>query len=156
MATCADLLFLTGQTGGTEIPIHAGLSRALAEWRARAYTSEGDPVVRVPASITRLFHADRERAGIPYRDERGRTVDFHSLRHTFATWLRQHARVDPKLHQILMRHSAMATTLAYQHVHDEELRGAVDALPSVKVNRGEEYQPQFFLDFTVDDNATVK
>ena len=41
---------------------------------------------------------------IPYLDELGRRVDFHALRHTFATML-QRAGVPPRVIMELMRHS---------------------------------------------------
>lgn len=56
----------------------------------------------------KTFRADLKRAGIAYRDERGRVADFHALRYTFCALL-------SKLYPIeivskLMRHSSIALT----------------------------------------------
>jgi integrase len=67
---------------------------AAAEERARRH---GSPVpiqlnpdellFRVPKQLFKILHRDLALAGIPIRDERGRVVDVHALRHTFATHL---------------------------------------------------------------------
>ena len=45
------------------------------------------PVFDVPAGLVRIFDRDLKHAGIPKRDERGRTLDVHALRTTFGTLL---------------------------------------------------------------------
>jgi len=50
------------------------------------------------------FRKDLDAAGIPYLDELGRRVDFHSLRHTFNTML-QRTGVPSRIVMELMRHS---------------------------------------------------
>ncbi len=40
-----------------------------------------------PPGLARILDRDLKLAGIPKRDERGRTVDVHAMRHTFGTWL---------------------------------------------------------------------
>lgn len=47
----------------------------------------GLPLFNVPASLVKILDRDLAAAGIAKRDERGRTVDVHALRHTFATHL---------------------------------------------------------------------
>jgi integrase len=42
--------------------------------------------------------------GIPYRDELGRRIDFHALRHSFNTML-QRRGLSPRAIMELMRHS---------------------------------------------------
>jgi integrase len=56
-------------------------------------------------------------------------VDFHCLRHTFATWLVQ-AGVDIKTTQTLLRHSTPAMTLGiYAHAQSDNLTAAINSLP---------------------------
>jgi len=57
-----------------------------------------------------MLRHDLAAAGIPYRDGRGRVVDFHALRHTFGKSL-QEAGVHPKVAQNLMRHSSIVLTM---------------------------------------------
>lgn len=138
---------ITKQAGETEIPLHSALVRDLFAWRATCGIPPPDvKVVEVPCSIHEIFQSDLRYAGIEREDNRGRVADFHSLRHTFATWLREHVKTDPKIYQLLMRHSALATTLAYQHAREEELRQAVEALPTVDRKFGGEHQEIFWTD----------
>jgi hypothetical protein len=44
-------------------------------------------VYDIPKDFIKRFNADCRRAGIPKRDERGRTVDIHALGTTFGTML---------------------------------------------------------------------
>ena len=60
-------------------------------------------LVTIPVKLLRLFDADCRRAGIPKRDQRGRTVDLHALRTTFGTHLAR-AGVPLSTAQKLMRH----------------------------------------------------
>lgn len=55
-------------------------------------------------NLLRTFNLDLAAAGIAKRDAQGRTVDVHSLRHTFATLLARNG-VSPGVAQKLMRHS---------------------------------------------------
>ena len=56
-------------------------------------------------------------------------IDFHSLRHSFATFLVENG-ADIKTAQSLLRHSTPAMTLGiYSHSRDENLTAAVDNLP---------------------------
>jgi integrase len=57
-------------------------------------------------------------------------VDFHCLRHTFATWLVQ-GGVDIKTAQTLLRHSTPSMTLGiYAHSQSDNLTKAIDGLPT--------------------------
>lgn len=60
-------------------------------------------------------------------DDRRRRVVFHSLRHTFASWLVQNG-VDIFRVQKLMGHKDIKLTLRYSHLGSKDLREAVDAL----------------------------
>ena len=62
------------------------------------------PVFDVPTGLVRIFDRDLKRAGIPKRDERGRTLDVHALRTTFGTLLSR-GGVPLRTAQAAMRHS---------------------------------------------------
>ena len=82
-----------------------------------------------------MLRRDLEVAGIPYLDNAGRFLDFHSLRHTFGTNLAR-AGVAPKVAQELMRHSDVNLTLGiYSHVGISDLAGAVEKLPKNLIER---------------------
>lgn len=70
-----------------------------------------DPVFIVPRDVGKRFDADCKRAGVPKRDARGRTVDVHSLRHTFISNL-QVAGVSPRIAMQLARHSRIELTMS--------------------------------------------
>ena len=77
-----------------------------------------------------MLKADLTAAGVAYQDERGRFLDFHALRHTFASNLAK-AGVPPKLAQELMRHSDVNLTMGiYLHVDLPDMAAAVERLPS--------------------------
>ena len=79
-------------------------------------------------SFAVMIKADLKAAGIAYRDEAGRDVDFHSLRHSFITNLSL-AGVHPSVAQKLARHGTILLTMKYYtHVlHDSEVN-AIQAL----------------------------
>jgi integrase len=54
--------------------------------------------------LLRIMNRDLRLAGIPKRDERGRTIDVHALRGTFATMLAR-SGVPMRTAQAVMRHS---------------------------------------------------
>src|SRR5262249_21778622 len=88
-----------------------------------------DPVFHVPSSLIARFNADCKRAGIPKRDDRDKTVDIHSLRKTFNTWLAG-AGVAPRVAQELMRHEDIDLTMgAYTDTALFDLSDAVEQLP---------------------------
>ncbi|MCY2989417.1 MAG: tyrosine-type recombinase/integrase [Planctomycetota bacterium] len=75
-------------------------------------------------------------AGIPKKDERGRTVDVHALRHSFGTLLSK-AGVTPRVAQEAMRHSTMALTMnVYTDPKLLDVAGAVEALPTLRSDGG--------------------
>jgi integrase len=88
-----------------------------------------DPVFHVPSSLIARFNADCKRAGIPKRDDRDKTVDIHSFRKTFNTWLAG-AGVAPQVAQELMRHEDIDLTMgAYTDTALFDLSDAVEQLP---------------------------
>jgi integrase len=92
-------------------------------------SSEERLIPHVP--LLRAFNLDLEYAGIEKKDQRGRTVDIHSLRHTFGTLLAL-SGVMPRTAMELMRHSDIRlTTNIYQHLELVDTAGAVNQLPTV-------------------------
>ena len=66
-----------------------------------------------------------------YKNKAGLFADFHGLRHTFITNLRD-AGVDPKVAQKLARHSDIRLTMEiYTHIKDKAEIDAIQMLPSV-------------------------
>jgi integrase len=111
------------------IPLRSDLVELL-----RARIAGKPPTARVfdvPENLLCRFNADCKRAGIPKHDDRGRTVDIHSLRMTFATWLSAFG-VAPRVAQELMRHQNIDMTMGvYTDTGLLDLRGAVETLPSL-------------------------
>ena len=89
------------------------------------------PLFYVPSALVKILDRDLAAAGIPKRDDRGRTVDVHALRHTFASHLVA-AGVAPRTAQAALRHSSLELTM--QHYTDPRLldvAGALAALPAL-------------------------
>jgi len=77
-----------------------------------------------------MIRRDLEAAGIPYEDENGQVVDFHSLRHTFATTLANTCRAHPKTMQELLRVSTIDLVMKYYtHSGFQQQLEAVSGLP---------------------------
>jgi hypothetical protein len=77
-------------------------------------------------------------AGIPKRDDRGRTLDIHALRHTFGT-LMSKGGVAPRTAQAAMRHSDIKLTMnVYTDPRLLDVRGALDALPALPLTGNSE------------------
>lgn len=84
-----------------------------------------DPILEI-----KVFNLDIEAAGIAKRDERGRVVDIHALRHTFGTHLAL-AGVPPRTAMAAMRHSKIDLTMnIYTDPALLDVAGAVNSLPS--------------------------
>ena len=86
---------------GSDIPLRPDLTKDLRDWLRSRRTSAplrfdgGDalpsdsPLFYVPTGLRRILVRDLEAAGIPKKDDRGRSLDVHALRHTFGTMLSQ-------------------------------------------------------------------
>src|SRR5262249_16603724 len=111
---------------GSAIAIRADLAADLRQWldaklaatqdAARqagapipARLSPDTPLFTVPVELVKILNRDLKLAGIPKKDERGRTLDVHGLRHTFCTMLAR-GGVAPRTAQAAMRHSDPALT----------------------------------------------
>jgi integrase len=89
------------------------------------------PLFTVPAGLLRILNRDLRLAGIPKRDERGRTLDVHALRTTFGTLLSK-GGVAPRTAQAAMRHSDIRLTMeVYTDPKLLDVRGALDVLPTL-------------------------
>ena len=113
------------------LPLKADTARAVERFlRGRLPTASA---FRMPApeKLSKMFRADLDAAGIPYRDESDRVLDFHALRHTFISSLAS-GGVHPKTAQMLARHSTITLTMdRYTHsLRDDEVK-ALDALPDL-------------------------
>ena len=94
----------------------------------------------MPAGLNRILDRDLALAGIAKRDERGRTVDVHALRHTFGTHLSK-GGVAPRTAQAAMRHGSIDLTMnAYTDPELLDVWGALDALPELPLSGGKRAQ----------------
>jgi integrase/recombinase XerD len=81
--------------------------------------------------VSRMFKPDLKAAGVEYRNASGEYADFHSLRHTSGTFLKD-AGVHAKLIQQHMRHSTITLTMdRYTHTHRTDEAIAVGAMPAL-------------------------
>jgi integrase len=112
---------------GSTIPLRADLREDLAVWVVgRERTA---PLFAVTGATLKVFDRDLRFAGIAKRDERGRTVCLHSLRHTFATMLSR-GGVAPRIAQAAMRHSTIDLTMTvYTDPKLLDVEGALAVLP---------------------------
>ena len=94
------------------------------------------PLFTVPVGLRRILDRDLKAAGIPKRDDRGRTVDVHALRHTFGTLLSK-VKVAPRTAQAAMRHSTIDLTMnVYTDPKLLDVAGAVESLPHLPLTGG--------------------
>ena len=140
---------------GAEIPLRADLANDLRHWladklqavRAQARAAgeaipatlpPETPLFNVPTGLVRILDRDLAAAGIAKRDDRGRTVDVHALRTTFATHLGK-GGVPLRTTQAAMRHSdPRLTANAYTDPRLLDIAGAMDVLPELPLDRVDE------------------
>jgi integrase len=80
-------------------------------------------------SFCEMLREDLTALHIPYQDQLGRFADFHALRHTYGTDLAK--LVMPAIHQRLMRHASIVTTMKfYTHLDEQDKAAAVAKLPA--------------------------
>jgi integrase len=140
---------------GSAVPLRTDLAADLREWladklsrlqeaaRSRrepipARLPAATPVFNVPDKLCKILSRDLLLAGIPKRDERGRTLDVHALRHTFGT-LMSKGGVAPRTAQAAMRHSKIDLTMSvYTDPKLLDVRGALDVLPELPLEGRQE------------------
>jgi integrase len=116
------------------LPLRPDLASELGQWIAENGKGAGDRVFRVPVELVKILKRDLKAAGIAYRDDRGRTVDVHALRHTTATHLAR-AKVAPRVAQQFMRHSDIKLTMqVYTDLQLLDETEALAALPDMKLD----------------------
>ena len=106
------------------------------------------PLFNSLTALVKIFDRDLVMAGlarrvlvdgkwrIDKRDERGRTLDIHALRHTFGTLLST-GGVAPRTAQAAMRHSTIDLTMnVYTDPKLLDVHGALDSLPSLPLDGG--------------------
>jgi integrase len=96
--------------------------------RARAWWIKETP--------DRVERRDRRRSSfLATRDDSGRVVDFHALRHTFITRLAR-SGIAPAVAKSLARHSTIVLTMDhYTHTLVEDERAALGRLPAIDAPR---------------------
>ncbi len=91
------------------------------------------PLFTVADKLVKIFDRDLKLAGIRKRDESGRTVDVHALRHCFGTMLSR-SGVAPRTAQAAMRHSTIDLTMnVYTDPRLLDLHQAVESLPGLSL-----------------------
>ena len=139
---------------GSEIPLRADLAAELMAWLSHrletlredsraagdaipARLPSSTPLFNVPTGLSRILNRDLAAAGIAKRDERGRVVDVHAMRHTFGTHLSK-GGVPLRTAQAAMRHSKPDLTAnVYTDPRLLDVVGALDALPALPLHTGE-------------------
>lgn len=112
---------------GSEIPLRVDLAENLSTWAGDRDASQ--KLFTVPKKFVKVLDRDMKAAGIPKRDDRGRTVDVHALRHTFGTLLSK-VGVAPRTAQAAMRHSSIDLTMnTYTDPRMLDVQKAVETLP---------------------------
>jgi Phage integrase family len=141
MASFPSLLFIGQDALGTAskrrchdvVPLRSDFARRIQTWMATKTDIQPNvPLFDVTDKRTStMIQKDLKSAGIPCVDERGRVVDFHSLRMTFITNLSR-AGVSPKTAQTLARHSDINLTMnTYTTIGVLDQASAVESLPPI-------------------------
>ena len=139
---CAD----AAAAAGSDLPLRDDLAQDLRTWLADKLKGMQDsarlkigepipmrlpadtPLFYVPTGLRRILDRDLAAAGISKRDEHGRTLNVHALRHTFASLLSR-GGVSPRTAQAAMRHSDINLTMqTYTDPKLLDVRGAIDVL----------------------------
>jgi len=100
----------------------------------RQVTAPDTLVFYVPQQMYSRLNVDLRAAGIPKVDDRGWTVDFHALRHTFGSLLSATGTA-PGTAQAAMRHSDIDLTMnVYTDPRLLDVSGAIDRLPDLPLD----------------------
>jgi integrase len=133
---------------GNDIPLRDDLAEDLRAWLADklqrlqaearqageaipARLPPDTPLFDVPTQLVKILNRDLRLAGIPKRDDRGRTLDVHAFRTTFGTLLSK-GGVAPRTAQAAMRHADIKLTMGvYTDPALLDVRDALNALPAL-------------------------
>lgn len=89
----------------------------------------------VPNRSSIMIQADCRAAGIEVIDNTGRSLNFHSLRHTCGSFLAA-ANVHPKIIQEILRHKDINLTMSrYTHILKGQRRSAIESMSSFTKRR---------------------
>jgi len=122
------------------VPLRLDIAKQLTAWKIEQRTVEQSKLFTNFShnKAAKMLRKDLDVAAIAYRDDAGRYVDFHSLRHTFISNLAR-SGVSPKIAQSLARHSTIGLTKdTYTHIGLYDERAALDSLPELPVLDGKE------------------
>jgi integrase len=144
---------------GNDIPLRDDLAADLRDWLAAkldrlqaearqagapipARLPPDTPLFDVPHKLCKILNRDLRLAGIAKRDDRGRVLDVHALRHTFGT-LMSKGGIAPRTAQAAMRHSKLDLTMnVYTDPRLLDVRGALDALPVLPLDGADREAPR--------------
>ena len=127
------------------------LADLLGDWLTRR--AAGERVFQMPDKTARMLRSDLKAAQIPIEDRSGRVVDFHALRHTAGSLLKD-AGVYPKLIQAFMRHSTITLTMdRYTHIEMRDRQTVLNALPGVDLGTAAKRTRQLKATGTYDERA---
>ncbi len=122
-----------------EQPIRLDLASMLRTWLADKKLGERVFGLRKDKAA-KMMRADLQVAGIPYRDSAGLVADFHSLRHSAGTWLKD-AKVHAKAIQTFMRHGTITLTMdRYTHPSITDQGDVLANLPPTPAKKPEQVQ----------------
>jgi integrase len=110
------------------VVLHPYLVDMLAAWRDQKLCDQVLPSVPDLKTLVK----DWRKAGVEFRDEQGRRIDYHALRHTFATNL-DRSGCSRATKKKLMRHASSDVTDGYAHAELVEQRAAIAKLPAPDV-----------------------
>lgn len=118
----------------SKIPLRQELAEELCRWIEDEHGAQAAPdtkLFKIPAHLLMYFNRDLAAAGIPKKDDRGYTLDIHSLRHTFGSMLSA-VGVAPRTAQAAMRHSSIDLTMnIYTDPRVLDIAAAIQALPRI-------------------------
>lgn len=83
-----------------------------------------------PKTVQHIVKVFLEKSGLANQG-----LSTHKLRHTAATLMYQHGKVDVLLIKEILGHENLSTTEIYTHIASDQLKNAVDANPLSKVER---------------------
>ncbi len=77
-----------------------------------------------PKTVQHIVYTFLEKAGLS-----GQGLSVHKLRHTAATLMYQHGKVDVLVLKEILGHENLGTTEIYTHIMDDQIKSAIDANP---------------------------
>jgi len=105
---------------GATLPLHGYVAKLLMEWEKKHLDAEpNQKILNIPksnSSLLKAFNKDLEFAGIEKKDDIGRVIHLHALRHSFTSLLARQG-VHPHVLKRLARHARVDTTMNfYTHI----------------------------------------